>query len=449
MLNRNHFNFAFLGAGSTSFTLKLICDILHERDIFQGGELRLIDIDTKALDLSYAAVSAMIKKSGRVFTVTKHTDFREALPQLDFLFLTFVTGGYQSWKTDVEICTRHGVLQSVGDTIGPGGIMRALRNIPVACQIAKEMENICPEAWIINYSNPEGAICLALEKHTKIRTFGLCHGTPDTVKSLAKNVFEVAYERVGFRAAGVNHLTWITELTIDGEDVYPKLRDGIITSGWGDKEPISLELFDRYGLYPAPGDRHVAEFFSCYLRKDVLKEMNYEWKNVDFTLIQQWRDKSLANLDRVLKSEMGYEEYGESGEAATHFIRALVTGKTSLEMANVINRGYIENISDGIVVEVPVFVDAFGLHPQTIGCLPEGIAAKCEIIGREYQLVVEAAIHCDKKLALQAMLMDPLVANCDYPEALLDDLLAAYKSLLPSSWQTASAIPRCEPMSFS
>lgn len=427
-------NFAFIGAGSTSFTLNLVSDILHEQDFISGGELRLVDIDKNALDGAYDAVSMMIKTSGVKFAVKKFTDFREALPGLDFIFFTFVTGSYPSWKTDIDICTKYGCLQSVGDTIGPGGIIRAIRNVPVVYEITREMERVCPDAWAINYSNPEGALCLAIEKYTKIRTFGLCHGTPDTVRTLAHHVFGVDPDRVKYRAAGINHLTWITDLTIDGSDVYPQLDKKLLESGFAREEPISYELFKRYGLYPAPGDRHVGEFFSCYLRERVLAEKDYKWKNIDFALMQEWRDGSFARLRAVKEGTMGYEEYGSSGETATHFIRAILTGKITIEMANVINRGYIENISDGIIVELPVFIDSFGLHPEKIGRLPAGIAAKCEALGREYSLAVEAAVTADKKLALEAMMMDPIVAHCDYPEKLLDELLSAYKGKIPSAW---------------
>lgn len=431
---KRELNFAFIGAGSTSFTLSLVSDILHEHDLIAGGELRLVDTDLAALDDAYEAVSMMIKTANAKFAVKKIADFREALPGLDFIFFTFVTGSYPSWKTDIDICTRHGCLHSVGDTIGPGGIIRTIRNVPVVYEIAREMERVCPNAWAINYSNPEGALCLAIEKYTRIRTFGLCHGTPDTVKTLAVRVFGVEPDRVKYRAAGINHLTWITELTIDGEDAYGPLNNKLLESGFAAEEPISYELYRRYGLYPAPGDRHVGEFFSFYLRERVLAEKNYKWRNVDFNLMQQWRDGSLERRRAVKEGRIGYEEYGSSGETAMHFVRSLLTGRTTLEMANVINRGYIENISDGIIVELPVFVDSFGLHPQKMGSLPAGIAAKCEALGREYALAVEAAVLVDKNLALQAMLMDPIAAHCDYPEQLLDDLLAAYRGKIPKAW---------------
>ncbi|MCL2774521.1 MAG: alpha-glucosidase/alpha-galactosidase [Oscillospiraceae bacterium] len=435
MVKKDSFNFAFIGAGSTSFTLRLVSDILHEDDFIKSGELRLVDIDKTALDDVYEALTKMIATSGRDFKVTKHLDFEEALPGVDFLYFTFVTGSYPSWKKDIDICTKHGVIQSVGDTIGPGGIIRTIRNVPVVYNIAKRMEQVAPDAWIINYSNPEGALCLAISKYTSMKTFGLCHGTPDTVHSLAQNVYKVEPSKLDYSAAGINHLTWITKLEIDGVDVYPKLRSLLNEMGYAKQEPISTQLFDIFGLYPAPGDRHVGEFFPYYLKDEVLKEKDYTWKNVNFNMMDAWRNGSLDNVKKLKEGKIGFEEFGTSGETSTHFMRALATGKVALEMANVINKGYIDNISNDVIVEIPVFVDKFGLHPQKIGRLPDAIAAKCDILGREYNLAVRAAVECDKTLALQAMMLDPLCANCKYPNRLLDDLIQAYIDVLPDKWK--------------
>ena len=363
------------------------------------------------------------------------TPFEEALPGVDFLYFTFVTGSYPSWKKDIDICTKHGVIQSVGDTIGPGGIIRTIRNVPVVYNIAKRMEQVAPDAWIINYSNPEGALCLAISKYTSMNTFGLCHGTPDAVHTLAHNVYKTDPSRLDYSAAGINHLTWITKLQVDGVDVYPKLRKLLDETGFAKQEPISTQLFDIFGLYPAPGDRHVGEFFPYYLKEEVLKEKNYTWKNVNFNDMDSWRNGSLENVRKLKAGEIGFKEFGTSGETSTHFMRALNGGKVALEMANVINRGYIDNISDGVIVELPVFVDKFGLHPQKIGRLPDAIAAKCDILGREYNLAVRAAVECDRTLALQAMMLDPICANCKYPDLLLDDLLKAYTDVLPEKWR--------------
>ena len=433
MPDKKDLNFAFIGAGSAVFTLQRVSDILKNDDFISGGELRLVDTDPAALETAYGAVAALVKTCGRGFAVTRHTDFREALPGLDFIFFTFVSGGFDSWRTDVDICTRHGVLQSVGDTIGPGGIIRALRNAPVVVEIAKEMERVCPNAWAINYSNPEGALSLAIEKYTSIRTFGLCHGTPDTIKKIAEEVFGADMRRVDYNAAGVNHLTWITSLHIDGEDVYPTLAQRMRAAGFDKKEPISFALFELFGLYPAPGDRHVCEFFPFYLKENVLQRRDYKWKNVDFAMLIEGRERSRELLAKVRDGSVGLDGL-HCGESAMSFVRALMTGETAREMANVVNRGYIENVSDGTVVELPAFVDHFGLHPQKIGRLPEGIAAKCDALGREYSLAVSAALTCDKKAALQAMILDPLVSNCEDPAALLDDLLFMYKDILPSGW---------------
>ena len=435
MIKKDSFNFVFIGAGSTSFTLRLVSDILHADDFIKSGELRLVDIDKTALDDVYEALTKMIETSGRDFKVTKHLDFEEALPGTDFLYFTFVTGSYPSWKKDIEICERHGVIQSVGDTIGPGGIIRTIRNVPVVYNIAKRLEQVAPEAWIINYSNPEGALCLAISKYTNIKTFGLCHGTPDTVHSLAANVYKIDSSELNYSAAGVNHLTWITRLEVDGVDVYPKLRGLLDETEFSKQEPISTQLFDIFGLYPAPGDRHVGEFFPYYLKDEVLKEKNYTWKNIDFNQMDSWRNGSLENVKKLKEGKIGFKEFGMSGETSTHFMRALATGEIAVEMANVINRGYIDNISDGVIVEIPVFVDKLGLHPQKVGKMPDAIAAKCDALGREYNLAVRAAVECDKTLALQAMILDPLCANCKYPDKLLDDLIGAYVDVLPKEWK--------------
>jgi alpha-galactosidase len=434
LFNKKNFKFVFIGAGSSVFTMRLVGDILGEKCLEQG-HLALVDIDEKLLLETETAVRNLLSHSGRNFTVSAHTDFTQALDGADFVLFTFATGGYGRWKKDIEICTRHGVLQSVGDTIGPGGIIRALRTIPVVIEIAREMEKRCPEAWVINYANPEGAVCLALQKYTKIKSFGLCHGTPDTAHWLANNVFKVSPERLKYRAAGINHLTWFIELSIDGKDVYPELMNKLRESGMDKAEPISAELFHTFGLYPAPGDRHVGEFFPFFLKAEVLEKQNYAWKNNDFKVVDRWREDARKVFDEVRQSNKGYERFMQgSGETAAHFMRALVTGEVASEMVNSMNSGYIDNISDGIIVEIPTFIDAFGLHPQKIGKLPEGIAAKCETLGREYVLTVDAAVTGDYNKALQAMYLDPLAANCNYPEKLLRELISENLDLLPQYW---------------
>ena len=298
------------------------------------------------------------------------------------------------------------------------------------------MERVCPEAYIINYTNPEGAQCLAIQKYSKIRSFGLCHGTPDTARALADEVFQVPLERLHYEAAGVNHLTWFTKLEIDGKDVYPLLRQRLKETAFGKREQVSNDLLRVFGLYPAPGDRHVQEFFSSFLRDNVIRDRKLEWPNNDFKVIDGWRAEGDKRVDAALTGDEGiYEHFMEgSGESATHFMRALVTGETTWEMVNVINRGYIENISDGIIVELPTFVNDMGLKPMHIGRLPEGIAAKCEALGREYVLLVDAAVECSLQKATEAMYLDPLCAMTDDPEGLLKALIEENFDLLPEAW---------------
>lgn len=432
---RSQFNFVFVGAGSSVFTMRLVGDILKE-DFIEGGELRLVDINLPLLDEVRQAVEKLVRHTGKDIKVKTFGHYREALPGADFVIFTYAVGGYAAWQRDIATCTRFGVNQSVGDTIGPGAVIRVMRSIPLALEIAHEMEHVCPEAYIINYTNPEGAQCLAIQKYSKIKSFGLCHGTPDTAADLARKVFNVEPERFAYEAAGVNHLTWFTRMEIDGRDVYPELQQRLTETGYGAFEQISQDLFRVFGLYPAPGDRHVGEFFSTFLRDNVMKKRDLIWKNCDFSVLDGWRAEGQKRLEAVLLHDEGYDHFLEgSGETATHFIRALVKGEVTTEMVNVQNRGYIENISDGIIVEVPTFVNQMGLKPQHIGRLPDAIAAKCEALGREYLLLVDAAVNCDLQKARQAMYLDPLCAMCDDPEGLLDALIAENLDLLPEGWR--------------
>jgi alpha-galactosidase len=430
---RDTFKYVLIGAGSSVFTMRLAGDILSEAAL-RGGEIALVDIDAAALGQAQAGVEMLVRSSGKPYTVTTHTRFESALPGADFVFLTYAIGGYAAWKQDIATATRFGVNQSVGDTIGPGAVIRILRTIPFTMQVVHEMERVCPNAYAINYVNPEGAQCLTIQKHSCIRAFGLCHGTPDTARVLAVNVFQVDPSRFGYEAAGVNHLTWFTRMTVDGRDVYPDLREALLTSGYARREPISFALLDIFARYPAPGDRHVSEFFSAFLKENVLQARDYTWKNNDFVVVDRWRAEGEARLQSALRGDGLAHFLAGSGETATHFIRALATGEVAHEMVNMLNQGFIENLSNGIIVELPAYVDSFGLKPQHMGSLPAGIAAKCEALGREYDLLVEAALHADKRLARQAMYLDPLCANCDDPDGLLDQMIADNLPLLPDGW---------------
>ena len=433
---RSRFNFAFIGAGSSVFTMRLVGDILAE-DFIDGGEIRLVDIDEKVLDEVAAAVKKLVAHRGKPFEVKSFPHFKGALPGADFVLFTYAVGAYEAWKRDIATCTRFGVNQSVGDTIGPGAAIRILRSIPLALEIAREMESVCPDAYIVNYTNPEGAQCLAIQKYSKINSFGLCHGTPDTAQALAERVFGVPAQSLYYEAAGVNHLTWFTKLVIEGRDAYPELRERLERSGYAAKEPVSSDLYRVFGLYPAPGDRHVEEFFSTFLRGGVIRARGLAWPNNDFRVIDGWRAEGDRRVRDILDRDEGYDHFLEgSGESATHFMRALATGTTTTEMVNVTNRGYIENISDGVIVELPAFVNRMGVKPMHVGRLPEGIAAKCEALGREYLLLVDAAVQADVRKVRQAMYLDPLAAMADDPEGLIDQLILENLELLPEAWKS-------------
>lgn len=345
--------------------MRLVGDILSEPSL-QSGHLALVDIHEGLLNETKTAVENLVGYAGGKFTVSAHTEVKAALNGADFVFFTFATGGYERWKNDIEICTSHGVLQSVGDTIGPGGIIRTLRTIPAVLDIAGEMEKRCPGAWIINYSNPEGAVCLALQNIQKSNRSGCVTALPILPAGLRRKSFRwtrqdcISAPPASIILHGLRILRLMASMSIRS------LWKSSTGQAWTRRSRSRRSCFARMAFILRPGTGMSASF-SVFLKDQVLLDHDYAWKNNDFAAIDGWRSNLRQLFDEVRVRNTGYEKFLEgSGETATHFIRALVTGETASEMVNVINRGYIENISNGVIVELPAFIDSFGLHPQKL-----------------------------------------------------------------------------------
>ena len=252
-----------IGAGSIVFSRGLISDILLREEL-KGFALGLCDIDPEALELITALAERMAEATGAGIEIESSTDRRNLLKGADFVIQTIAVGGKEAWERDLQIPLKHGVLQTVGDTIGPGGISRALRVIPHVLAICRDMEELCPDALLINYSNPLTPICMAVAQNTRIRVVGLCHGLKGSQRALA-DFLGVPVERTKVFAAGINHFNWILRFLVDGEDGLRMVRERIEREGvppWG---RVTFELFEIYGAIPIPGDRHIVEFLPHYL----------------------------------------------------------------------------------------------------------------------------------------------------------------------------------------
>ena len=261
-----------IGAGSTVFTPGLLTDLAKSR-VFDDFTVHLVDLEPSAAEVMAALGRRIAAHHGSNLRVEAHTDRREALTGARFVATTIAVGSAEGWRADLDIPEKHGIQQTVGDSVGPGGFLRALRHVPELVAIAEDVADLAPDAWMLNYSNPLTANVRAVLRQTDVRAVGLCHGTMHTAAQLCR---ELGLERGSVQAtfAGLNHLCWLLDVRHDGHDLYPKVRHLVRVPVSSDPRAaadgvhgqVSADLMRRYGLYPAPGDRHVAEFFPDYLR---------------------------------------------------------------------------------------------------------------------------------------------------------------------------------------
>jgi alpha-galactosidase len=417
-----------IGGGSYAWAPTIIRDIVVTDDL-EGSTIVLHDIDAKSLDVMLSLGKMMIERSGKKFGIEATTNRRQALQDAEFMVLTISTGGLEAMRHDLEIPLKYGIYQSVGDTVGPGGISRTLRNIPVVLEMAKDMDDLCPDAWFINYSNPMTTICRAVTKTTKIKTIGLCHGLNEVVFML-RSIFEVKRDNEMYlKAAGINHLPWIIELSVRGEDGFQLLREYIRRNGIS-ISPVKLELFKIYGCLPGTGDRHVAEFFPYFLTKEAGAGSKY---GVRLTTIEdryRGRERQIEIVNKMLSGEIGIE-MKKSAETASNIISAIVNGRYEVEVLNLPNKGQVNNLQREAIVETYGLVGPGGAEGIAIGDVPPAVQAILHQHIVKHELTVEASLKGDRELALQAMLLDPLVRDFETAGKMLDELLEANKGYLP------------------
>lgn len=431
-----------IGAGSTSFTPGLLADITASRR-FGNATLALVDINPESAQTMARYAERVARERGVDLRVEHATDRREVLAGADFVTVTIAVGGVRAWEKDVRIPEQHGIWQTVGDSVGPGGVFRALRHVPELVAIARDMEELCPDAWLFNYTNPLSALVRAVQKSSPIKAVGLCHGVMHTRDAIAHDL-GMAPAELSVTVAGLNHLGWVLDMRHGGTDVYPRFReltrDRLASPPAHGDDPyhgfqeVSTRLMEIYGFYPSPGDRHVAEFFPSFLRQaEDGRGLRYGTQSgLDMTnrilasRDERWdriRDQAegRVEIDRALFDE------AREGERVVAIMEAIVSGQPLQELAvNVRNDGLIRNMPREAVVEVPGVIDGRGVHGIAVGALPEGIANILGARARQQELTVDAALSGDRTLALQALLADPLVPTVEAAEAMLDEALVAH-----------------------
>lgn len=423
-----------IGAGSAVFSLLTILDIVSAPEL-EGSEIVLMDIDEKRLRFVEGLVERVISDSKSKIQVNTSSKREEALNAADFIILSIDKDRFKTWRLDWEIPVKHGIKQVMGECGGPGGLFHTLRIVPDVLQICEDMEDLCPTALLLNYSNPEGRICMAVSRYSKIRVVGLCSGIYEQLVNISK-IMDVSPETLEAKAYGLNHFTWIKELRFkDGRDAYPLLRERLKRSP--DFQPLCRKLFEVFGLYPSPSDNHVAEYlpYGWEMTPEEIKGNNWieahrTWteKMTGYAEKIYTREISVNALKRILLEQNDYFTRGR----AIEIIKAIISNKRYLELAvNIPNQGHITNVKQSAIVEVPAVIDSGGVHGLSMGDLPKPIAALCNLQVSVQELAIEAAIEGNQNKALQALLIDPVVDTLKGAEDALVELLKEQAQYLP------------------
>jgi len=421
---------AFVGAGSVEFTKDLLGDLLSFPEL-TDATIALHDIDRERLDAAEAMARWTASALGAPATIEAHLDRRAALAGCDHVINMIQVGGHAATLIDFDVPRRFGLRQTIGDTLGIGGIFRALRTIPVMQGIARDMFELCPDAWLLNYTNPMAMLCWSVYAGTPIkRVVGLCHSVQWTTRGLAELV-GVPYEEVEYLGAGVNHQAWILQFRHQGRDLYPLLDEAI------ERDPelrrrVRVEMYRRLGYFPTESSEHSAEYLPWIMRSDEMIE-RFRVPVDEYVRRSEENLREYEAMRRTL-AEGGSFEIERSLEYASLIIHSIATGEPRVIYGNVPNHGLISNLPLGACVEVPCLVDGNGVQPTAVGSLPPQLAALNRTFLNVCELTVRAALEGDRAHAVHAALLDPNASATLSPEQIermVDALVEAHGDALP------------------
>ncbi len=463
-----------IGAGSASFGENTLSALLRSKKL-RGSRLALVDRNPRSLDIVKRLADRLNREWDAGFNISGHLHHAEALPGSDFVVSAIEVGPREElWKSDFEIPLKYGVRQPYAENGGPGGFAHAARNVKPVLEIAHAMEESCPEAWFINFTNPMVRICdlvnrygcRATSRHSKIKTVGLCHQIfagysmvgialgkdlgfeiPEgitgmhadiTQYALHEKVKHQAAQRLDIRAAGTNHFTWILSIRDrqTGEDLYPLFRERWQTLPT-DFEPLTRDVYDAFGIFPVPGDTHLCEYLPWVSDPQAKPWQKYNIRLYDWDLFATMRDFSLNRLTGMADGVMDIDGLLHTdSEGALEMIENIARAGNHYHIAaNLPNVGQISNLPHNAIVETPVMVDGAGIHPVHVGALPEPVAELCRRELLSAQLGIDAAVEGDRQKALQCLLLDPVIGDIETAKLILDDYLTTYREHLPQFWE--------------
>jgi alpha-galactosidase len=450
-----------VGAGSAIFGLNTLATLVCSPRL-RGGTLALVDLNARGLALINALARRLNCEWDANLTIESSTRREDVLPGADFVIVAIEVGPREgTWRRDWEIPLRFGVRQPYGENGGPGGFAHTLRQVPEVLAIARDMERLCPDAWLVNFSNPVPRLCLAVSRYSRIQTVGLCHqidiayvmtgvtladrlgvdvppgvnsnAHPD-IWSKARYVADQVKPLVDVKAAGLNHFTWILDLRDrrSGEDLYPAFRQALMALP-ADFEPLTRAVFQATGLCPVPGDSHLAEYLPWCHDPQTRPWEKYNLYLYDWEDAQARRDRQWQTIEAMAAGDASLDDLKHArGEGAVEIIEGLLGGEEIYRPAvNIPNQGHIANLPDGAAVEVPALVGGWGIQGLHVGSLPEAVADLCRREIAVAGLAVDAAVTGDRAAALQALILDPCINDLDTARAILDAYLAEYAAYLP------------------
>lgn len=426
---------SIIGAGS-AFTQEIITDIMLIEGI-EGGTIALVDIDAERLEIARRLVAQIIELSGKKWDVIASVDRREVIGGSQFVINQIEVGGLQTVRYEYEIPLKYGVNQCIGDTLGPGGLFKTLRTLPSWMEIIRDVEDLCPDTIILNYTNPMSAVTLLTSRFTEIPVVGLCHSIQNTSHRLAKFA-GVPYEEMKWRAAGINHMSWFVELTHNGEDLYPVLLEKMKDPELLKKDPVRLDAMKYLGAFVSESSGHFSEYIPYYRKRQSLidQHCNAGYNGATGYYADNWPIWRRENDERIIQQLEGTLplEMKPSNEYAAIIIEAMLKNEPQVIYGNVPNEGLIHNLPSDGVVEVACMIDRNGINPCRFGSLPEHLAALCRSNMAFFDLAVGAVLESDKEMARHALMVDPLsAAVCSLAEIsdMFEELYEAERDFIP------------------
>ena len=445
-----------IGAGSLVFASRLTIDILSVPELAEST-IVYVDIDPAALELIMGFAQKVIAQNDLPARVEATMDRREALAGADYVVTTFRVGGAEATALDIQIPLKYGIDQAVGDTIGPGGIFYGQCHIPLLIDICRDMEELCPAAWLINHTNPMVMLCWAVNQATSIKNVGLCHSVQHTSEQLASHI-GAPYEEVSYWVAGINHMAWFLKFEWQGQDAYPLLRrrladwdqakgdSGLIiedqsANPYYGSDPwpfdtVRRELFRQFGYYVTESTPHLSEY-TPYFRRDPALMKRYALRAQSRESFEQrWQTRRNKHTETLRRQAEGDEviPIKRTSEYSSFIIESIETDKPYRVNVNVRNTGLITNLPPDCVVEVPCLVDGLGVHPCYVGDLPPQLAALNRSNINVQELAVKAALEGDRQALYQAVAVDPLTSSqLSFAEMrqMVDEMFEALRPWMP------------------